>query len=75
VQNVQLYDAEASKPFDVTWDGAKRISLLTGRELPLPRRDYSGYEAGPMDADSHMVNRKTFVPHIASPPVPDDCIV
>ena len=76
VQHISLIDPTSkSRVTDVCWREGRRISLLTGVEIPIPRIDYENYVTGPFDTTAEQVKLVTFKPDIHVPPVPDDCVI
>ena len=75
MKSVGLLDPIRQKLTAILWQDGKRISQLTGVEIPVPRRDYSNYVEGRYDTKEAQVKAVTFQPDIRSPPVPDDCVL
>lgn len=74
-QYVALIDPEFQQPTQVRWEAQKRVSLLSGKELPIPREDLSRRPEGPFDTTQKSYETVSYKPDIRVPPLPADCVL
>jgi hypothetical protein len=74
----------ARKPTKINWgwtDDGKggyrhvRISKISGLEIPKPPPPVRERVAGQFDTRAEEAHKETFVPSLANPPIPKDCIL
>lgn len=78
ISYVSLLDPTLNRPCKSGWkllpDGSKkRVSRLTGAEIPLPPPPQIKRVAGPFDTNPEDVHKRTFFPSLKTPPIPEDC--